>query len=58
MKTNKIFFASILVGATLGTAVTSCSESFLDEELITEKGTAYFNTEAGLNDLATGTYQK
>mgnify|MGYP000528612062 FL=1 len=42
MKTNKILFASLLLGATLGTAMTSCSDSFLDEKLITEKGTAYF----------------
>ena len=58
MKTNKILFASLLLGATLGTAMTSCSDSFLDEKLITEKGTAYFKTEAGINDLTTGTYQK
>ena len=58
MKTNKILFASLLLGATLGTAMTSCSDSFLDEKLITEKGTAYFKTEAGINDLAIGTYQK
>ena len=57
MKTNKILFASLLLGATLGT-MTSCGDSFLDEKLITEKGTAYFKTEAGLNDLAIGTYQK
>ncbi len=57
MRTNKILFASLLLGATLGT-MTSCGDSFLDEQLIAEKGTAYFNTETGLNDLATGTYQK
>lgn len=57
MKTNKILFASLLLGATMGT-MTSCGDEFLKEELITAKGTAYFNTEEGLNDLATGTYQK
>lgn len=59
MKTNnKIFFASLILGAALGTTITSCSDSFLDEDLKTEKGTAYFQTQDGLNDLAVGTYQK
>ena len=58
MKTNKILFASLLLGATLGTAMTSCSDSFLDEKLITEKGTAYFQTKEGIDDLVKGAYQK
>ena len=57
MKTNKILYAALIAGATLGT-VTSCSDSFLDEKLITEKGTAYFQTKEGIDDLVTGAYQK
>ena len=56
MKTNKILYAALIAGATLGT-VTSCSDSFLDEKLITEKGTAYFQTKEGIDDLVTGAYQ-
>ena len=57
MKTNKILYAALIAGATLGT-VTSCSDSFLDEKLVTEKGTAYFQTKEGIDDLVTGAYQK
>ena len=57
MKTIKILYAALIAGATLGT-VTSCSDSFLDEKLITEKGTAYFQTKEGIDDLVTGAYQK
>lgn len=57
MKTNKLLYAALIAGATLGTA-TSCSDSFLDENLITEKGTAYFQTKDGIDDLVTGAYQK
>ena len=57
MKTNKILYAALIAGATLGT-VTSCSDSFLDEKLITEKGTAYFQTKEGIDDLVKGAYQK
>jgi hypothetical protein len=39
-------------------AITSCNESFLDEELTTTYNTDYFKTQKGLDDLVTGAYQK
>ena len=57
MKTNKILFAALIAGATLGTT-TSCSDSFLEENQIAEKGATYFTTKQGIDDLVTGTYQK
>lgn len=56
MKTKNILFAALMLPATIG--MTSCSDSFLDEKLITEKGAQYFQTKDGLDDLVTGTYQK
>ena len=56
MKTKNILFAALMLPATIG--ITSCSDSFLDEKLLTEKGTQYFQTKDGLDDLVTGTYQK
>lgn len=56
MKSNHILFSAILAGATLG--MTSCGDSFLEETLKTEKGTSYFQTKSGIDDLVTGTYQK
>lgn len=57
MKSNKIIIAAALVGSILGTT-TSCSDSFLEENLITERSTDYFKTQDGLDDLVTGAYQK
>lgn len=56
MKTKNILFAALMLPATIG--ITSCSDSFLDEKLVTEKGTQYFQTKDGIDDLVTGTYQK
>jgi hypothetical protein len=42
----------------MGVIGSSCSESFLKEELITQYSTDYFKTEAGLDDLTTGAYEK
>ena len=56
MKTKNILFAALMLPATIG--ITSCSDSFLDEKLLTEKGTQYFQTKDGIDDLVTGTYQK
>ncbi|MDO4163396.1 MAG: RagB/SusD family nutrient uptake outer membrane protein [Bacteroides sp.] len=57
MKLNRILFASLLATA-VGGATTSCSSSFLDEELTTQYSTDYFKTQDGLDDLVTGAYQK
>lgn len=57
MKLQNIFFATILA-ATLGSSITSCSDSFLDEDMITGRGNAYFQTQSGLDDLVTGAYTK
>lgn len=56
MKTKNILLAALMAPAMVG--MTSCSDSFLDEKLITDKGTQYFQTKDGIDDLVTGTYQK
>lgn len=55
MKLQKYIFGA-LSAAVLGMGMTSCSESFLDEELINQQSTDYFKSEKGLDDLITGTY--
>lgn len=57
MKINKILLTALMTGA-IGGSLTSCSESFLDEELTTQFSTDYFKTQEGLDDLVTGAYQK
>ena len=42
----------------MGGSITSCSESFLDEELKTQYSTDRFKTQEGLDELVTGAYQK
>ncbi|HEX3008427.1 MAG TPA: RagB/SusD family nutrient uptake outer membrane protein, partial [Bacteroidales bacterium] len=54
MKMKKLISAIVIVCI----AITSCKESFLDEELTTTYNTDYFKTQQGLDDLVTGTYQK
>lgn len=51
------FIAAAAVAAGVG-ITTSCSDSFLEEELITEHSTDYFKTQDGIDDLVTGAYQK
>lgn len=57
MKLNK-FISMAVCAATVagGMSLTSCSDSFLDEDLITQRSTDWFKTEAGINDLAAGAY--
>lgn len=57
MKINKVLFAAILTSV-MGGSITSCSESFLDEELKTQYSTDRFKTQEGLDELVTGAYQK
>ena len=57
MKLNRILFAAIMASVT-GSSITSCSESFLDENLTTQYSTDRFKTQEGLDELVTGAYQK
>ena len=58
MKLHHILYSAVLVGMLGGSTLTSCSDSFLDEKLITEHSTDYFKTQTGLDELVTGAYQK
>lgn len=51
---NKLGIAALVVSGLVG--VTSCSESFLDEDNKTAFSTDYFETEQGITDLATALY--
>ena len=55
MKINKTLLIAAIVSIS-GILMPSCSESFLNEELITSRNTEYFKTQAGLDDLSTGLY--
>lgn len=55
MKLNKHILASVLVGALATPALTSCSD-FLDENLTTERNTDFFDTNEGVQSLATAIY--
>ena len=57
MKLNRILFAALMASIT-GSSITSCSESFLDENLTTQYSTYRFKTQEGLDELVTGAYQK
>lgn len=57
MKLNRILFAALIANIT-GSSITSCSESFLDENLTTQYSTDRFKTQEGLDELVTGAYQK
>ena len=57
MKLNRILFAALIASIT-ESSITSCSESFLDENLTTQYSTDRFKTQEGLDELVTGAYQK
>ena len=57
MKFKSFIYASALAVAA-GGSMTSCGESFLEEELITDYSTDYFMTQDGIDDLVIGAYQK
>ena len=57
MKLNRILFAALIASIT-GSSITSCSESFLDENLTTQYSTDRFKTQEGLDELVTRAYQK
>lgn len=56
MKLNKICIAALVAG-TVGMTFSSCKESFLDENQITQRDTEYFKTQDGIDALVTGAYQ-
>ncbi len=47
-----------LAALSLGLILSSCKESYLDEDYITTYSTDRFTTQEGLDELVTGTYQK
>ncbi|WP_348799811.1 RagB/SusD family nutrient uptake outer membrane protein [Flavobacterium adhaerens] len=55
MKKYKRLYINLLLVAALGLN-SSCSESFLDEELTTAYSNSYYDTEAGIQALVVGTY--
>ena len=57
MKLNRRLFAALMASVT-GRSITSCSESFIDENLTTQYSTDRFKTQEGLDELVTGAYQK
>lgn len=59
MKLDRILYSTILaVGVLGGATLTSCSDSFLEENLITDPSADYFKTQQGIDELVTGAYQK
>lgn len=57
MKLYKFLYTAVLASIAVG-SVSSCSDSFLDETLTTQYSTDRFKTQAGLDELVTGSYQK
>src|SRR5574344_1305529 len=55
MNINKYIIGTLLLGST-GIGLISCSDRFLDETQVNAYNTEYFKTQAGLDDLITGTY--
>lgn len=53
-KFQKFIYGTLIIAAAAG--VSSCSDSFLDEELTTAYSTQYFETEEGLQALSTALY--
>ncbi len=56
MKYNKYMLGGLMAATVLATGTTSCSESFLDEDLSTQYSTQYFETEEGIEALAISLY--
>ena len=55
MKNYKKLYINLILGATLVLG-SSCNQDFLEEELTTAYSKEYYNTEAGIQALAVGTY--
>lgn len=54
MQRNNLYIKSILLAAII--VMAGCKKSFLDETLTTARGTSFFTTDAGIQQLAVGTY--
>ena len=52
----KLYILGIITAACMGLGMSSCSEKFLDEDLITSRNTDYFKTQDGIDQLVTGAY--
>lgn len=57
MRFNK-YIAAILTAGFMTGMSTSCTDSFLEENMITGLSTDYFTTQDGLDELVIGSYQK
>ena len=55
MKKYKTLYINLILVAALGLS-SSCSDSFLEEDLTTAYSKDYYNTEAGIQSLVIGTY--
>lgn len=53
---NYIFLAALAAASASCFSLASCSEDFIDEDLIQAQSDDYFKTKDGLDDLITGTY--
>lgn len=58
MKINHYILGLSLMAAGAGLCLTSCTDKFLEEDLITQKSTDTYKTQDGLDELVTGAYQK
>ena len=54
MKRNKFFIGMLFITAVMIT--TACNKTILDENLTTARNFEYYNTDAGITSLCTGTY--
>ncbi|GAA4748221.1 RagB/SusD family nutrient uptake outer membrane protein [Flavisolibacter ginsenosidimutans] len=54
MQRYHLYIKSVLLAALVSAA--GCKKSFLDETLTTARGTSFFTTDAGIQQLAVGTY--
>lgn len=57
MKSFKKLFISVIFLLSFAVLITSCSESFLQEDLVTSQNTGDYETEEGLDKLVTGMYR-
>ena len=57
MKKIKYFLSALLFAGMITAGASSCTDSFLDEDLITERNYDYFNTPEGINGAIIALYQ-